>query len=156
MSLVKWAFIALLLLPLAEIIVFVLVASLIGWVWTVCLFLATSVIGLFVLRRAGRRNLDRLRSQVSRDGFAALRLGQPGVGAMLGGILLVFPGFITDVLGALLLVPAFGRRLGAMFSRASDKRGGTPRASIVDLTPQEWRQVSEKSIEDRHAGRQIP
>jgi UPF0716 protein FxsA len=59
MSLVKWIFVGLLLLPAAEIAVFVLFAMLIGWLWTILLFLATSAVGIWLLRRSGRDNLDR-------------------------------------------------------------------------------------------------
>jgi UPF0716 protein FxsA len=156
MSLVKWAFIGLLLLPLAEIAAFILIAFVIGWFWAVCLFLATTIAGLFVLKRAGRRDLDKLRSQMSRDGFGAVRLGSPGVGSVVGGILLVFPGFITDLAGALLLVPAIRRRLGGIIVRAFEKRHGPQRQSVVDLTPQEWRQVSETSVDDRRGGKRLP
>src|SRR6266704_1197257 len=62
MSLVKWAFIGVLLLPAAEFAAFVLVALAIGWLWAALLFLGTTAIGLQVLRRAGRRDFDRFRS----------------------------------------------------------------------------------------------
>src|SRR5688500_2055528 len=156
MSLVKWAFIALLLLPLLEIAAFVLIAFAIGWFWATCLFLATTVVGLFVLKRASRRDLDRLRSKVSRDGFDAMNLSRPGGGALFGGILLIFPGFITDVVGALLLVPAIRRRLGAMIAHRFETRRDARQPSVIDLTPQEWRQVSQKSIEDGPTEKRVP
>ena len=68
---------------------------------------------------------------------------------MLGGILLVFPGFITDVLGALLLVPAVRRQLRAADRAARARNARRQRdPSVIDLTPKEWRQVSEKPIKD--------
>ena len=148
MSLVKWAFIGLILLPLAEIVAFILIAIVIGWFWALCLFLATTLAGLLVLRRAGRRDFDRLRAEFARDGFAAARLDGPNLGPIVGGILLVFPGFITDLLGALLLVPAIRRRLGAIVRGTTARQRDPQRPSVIDLTPEEWRQVSEKAIED--------
>src|SRR5687768_7828912 len=109
MSLVKWGFIGLILLPIAEFAAFVVVALLIGWFWTACLFLATTAIGLLILRRSGRRDIERFREAFAADGIYAIHLDSPGLGPMLGGILLVFPGFITDLLGALLLIPAIRR-----------------------------------------------
>jgi UPF0716 family protein affecting phage T7 exclusion len=47
MSLVKWAFIIFVTLPAAELGAFVLVALMIGWLWTVVLFLATSLAASF-------------------------------------------------------------------------------------------------------------
>jgi UPF0716 protein FxsA len=148
MSLVKWGFIVLLLLPVAEVATFIVVALLIGWFWAVCLFLATSVIGLLLLRRSGRRNVERLRAGVAEHGLSAIHLESPGFGSMLGAILLVFPGFITDVAGLLLLVPGVRRQLRAALGRAADTRRRQRDPALVDLTPTEWRQVQEKSIED--------
>jgi UPF0716 protein FxsA len=155
MSLVKWAFIGLLLLPLAEIMAFILIAVVIGWLWTICLFLATTLVGIAVLKRAGRRDLDRLRTGLARDGAAAVRLDSPSLGPLIGGILLVFPGFITDLVGILLLVPAVRRCLGTVMRRTLERRHGPQKQSVVDLTPEEWHQVSEKSIEDGQPHKRI-
>src|SRR5262249_32144140 len=109
MSLVKWTFIGLAALPAAEFLALILVAALIGWLWTAALFVGTSVIGVLLLRKSGRADLDRVRRAFARDGFRAIHLETPGVASVIGGILLVFPGFITDILGAALYVPALRR-----------------------------------------------
>ena len=109
MSLVKWIFIGLLALPAAEVLAFILVASVIGWGWAAILFVATSVAGVLLLRRSGRADFERLRASFAREGIRAVHLETPGVGTMLGGILLTFPGFITDLLGAALFMPAVRR-----------------------------------------------
>ena len=57
MSLVKWTFIGLIALPAAELLAFVMVASLIGWLRTAALFIATSVVGVLLLRKSGRADL---------------------------------------------------------------------------------------------------
>jgi UPF0716 protein FxsA len=146
MSLLKWGFIGLILLPFAEVATFAAVVIAAGWLWAFCLFLATTILGLALLRRSGRRDIDRMRDAWRRDGLRALHLEGPGIGSMLGGILLVFPGFITDVLGLLLLVPAIRRRLRARFARASDGRRQRSSTAVVDLTSKEWHQVSDKPL----------
>jgi UPF0716 protein FxsA len=149
MSLVKWGFIALLALPAAEIIVFVLVALAIGWQWTIILFLATSFIGFMVLKRSGRTELARFRSSVAGQGAAAIHFEAPGLAAMIAGILLVFPGFITDVAGALLLLPPVRRWIGATIGRAVHKQQPQPRGQpVVDLPPDQWHQVPDAMIDD--------
>jgi UPF0716 protein FxsA len=148
MSLVKWAFVGLFLLPAAEIAAFLVIVLSIGWLGAICLFLATTILGVFVLQRSGRRDFDRLQTRISRDGLAAIRLDSAGVGFLMGGILLLFPGFITDIIGALLLVPALQRKIAATIGRASDARRRNTRPAVVDLTPEEWRQVSETAIDD--------
>ena len=62
---VKWIIIAVLLLPVAEIATFVLVALLIGFGWAFLLMLATTLAGFVVLKRAGR------------GGFATFRARSP-------------------------------------------------------------------------------
>ena len=116
MSLVKWTLIGLLVLPAAELLAFLLMAALIGWWWAAGLFIATSIVGVLLLRRFGRADLDRLRTAFARDGIRALHLETPGMATMLGGILLIFPGFITDLLGAALLLPAVRRWAAARFA----------------------------------------
>src|ERR1700745_908643 len=77
MSLVKWTLIGLLVLPAAELFAFFLIAALIGWFLGAGLFIATSIVGVLLLRRFGRADLDRLRSAFARDGIRALHLETP-------------------------------------------------------------------------------
>jgi UPF0716 protein FxsA len=143
MSLVKWAFIGVLLLPAAEFVAFALVALAIGWLWAALLFLGTTAIGLLVLRRAGRRDFDRFRSTLGAQGIKSINLETPGLATMMGGILLVLPGFITDVAGALLLFPLTRRFIGAAIARAVKKQRAASQPDVVDLAPDEWHQISE-------------
>src|SRR5260370_3259783 len=133
MSLVKWAFIGLLVLPAAEMIGFLLVAALIGWLWAGIAFVATSVMGVILLRRSGRRDLARLADALRNDGISALHLDSPGVAPMLGTILLVFPGFITDVLGGALFLPVFRRSAAGALAKTAQKRDRGPQDNIIDL-----------------------
>jgi UPF0716 protein FxsA len=145
MSLVKWGFIGLLLLPAAELATFLLVAALIGWLAAAMLFVATSVVGVLLLRHSGRDNLGRLRAAFAQDGFRAVHLETPGVAAMLGGILLVFPGFITDILGAALFLPPLRRWFTGMLTRsAAARRRQSQDNRIIDLEPSEWRQLPDQ------------
>ena len=57
MSLVKWTFLGLLVLPMAEMAALILVAWAIGWSWAFALFIGTSVLGLLLLRKSGRGHL---------------------------------------------------------------------------------------------------
>ena len=150
MSLVKWAFIIFVTLPAAELGAFVLVALMIGWLWTVVLFLATSLAGIFLLRRYGRSDLGRFRDARASDGLRAVHLETPGFAAMLGGILLVFPGFITDLIGAALLVPSFRRWASAMLRNlARKRRRGRHDAPVIDLEPDQWHRLPDRSPKGR-------
>jgi UPF0716 protein FxsA len=150
MSLVKWTFIGLVLLPAAEIGAFVLVAAMIGWLWTIVLFLATSLAGVMLLRRSGRGDLDRIRAALAKEGLRAVHLETPGFATIFGGILLVFPGFITDVLGLALLVPRFRRWASSMLAKTVRKRRRRrDAATVIDLAPDEWHQIPDRRPKSR-------
>jgi UPF0716 protein FxsA len=145
MSLVKWTLIGLLVLPAAELFAFFLMAALIGWLWAAGLFIATSIAGVLLLRRFGRADLDRLRTAFARDGIRALHLETPGMATMLGGILLIFPGFITDLLGTALLLPAVRRWAAAKFAMFARSSRRTPRDDgVIELEPGEWHQIPDR------------
>jgi len=150
MSLVKWTFIGLIALPAAELLAFVMVASLIGWLRTAALFIATSVVGVLLLRKSGRADLARFRAAFAQQGLRAVHLETPGVATMLGGILLTFPGFITDAVGAALFVPLVrGWAAGKLATLARGRgRHGRNDDRVIDLEPDQWHQIS-----DRRRGR---
>ena len=150
MSLVKWTFIGLIALPAAELVAFVMVASLIGWVRTAALFIATSVVGVLLLRKSGRADLARFRAAFAQQGLRAVHLETPGFATMLGGILLTFPGFITDAVGAALFVPLVrGWAAGKLATLARGRgRHGRNDDRVIDLEPDQWHQIS-----DRRRGR---
>jgi len=95
------------LLALAEVVVFVLIASWIGVGWTLLAMLATSALGWALLARQGTRALTELRDRV-RDPAAprptGRALGDAGLIAV-GGLLMVLPGFLGDLVGLLCLLP---------------------------------------------------
>lgn len=92
------------LFALAEVVVFVLVAQWIGAGATVLAALATSALGWVLLARQGTKALIDLRESARRRRAAGKELGDAGLVAV-GGLLMVLPGFIGDVLGLLCLLP---------------------------------------------------
>ena len=147
MSLVKWAIFGLLMLPFAEIAVFVAVVVKLGFLAALALTLLTSFLGMAVLRNAGSHNVQRMRSVFGEGTISRVELDGPGVLTALGGGLLVLPGFITDAIGALLLLPQTRRLLAAALRRAvgrADHASGRPQ--VVDLAPDQWERVPEERI----------
>jgi UPF0716 protein FxsA len=142
MSLVKWTFIGLLALPAAEIALFLMVAALVGWFWVCILFVATSAIGIFLLRRSGRSDLGRVADGLAKEGWRGVNRNTQGLANVLGAFLLVLPGFITDLAGAALFIPAV-RRWGARVMAGMAQKPKL-REDVIDLEPGEWRRIPEK------------
>jgi UPF0716 protein FxsA len=87
-----------------EVFAFVEVGRAIGWLLAVVLLFGTSVLGVRLLRIQGRSAIERVSLAVS-EHRAPARAAIDGALGFLGCMLLVVPGFVTDVLGALLLFP---------------------------------------------------
>ena len=100
-----WVVVGLGVLAVAEIALLVWVAGEIGVGWTLLVLLALAAIGGFLLRREGARAWASLRDAQG-DADAMGRKVSDAALVLVGGLLLMLPGFVTDVLGILCLVPA--------------------------------------------------
>lgn len=111
--------------PIAEIYLIVRVGGLIGLWPTVLLLLASSVAGALLLRHQGRAAMDAFRSALDQGRIPA-REAFDGALVIFGGALLLTPGFLTDLLGLLLLLPPtrdLFRALGTRLARSRIKLG---------------------------------
>src|SRR5256714_13916984 len=107
--------------PLAELYVILKVAdSLLGWPLTIALLAADSLLGSWLLRSQGRAVWNRF-NEALRAGRVPHNEVIDGVLVIFGGAFLITPGFITDVLGLVLLVPPT-RRLVRLAARRSLER----------------------------------
>jgi UPF0716 protein FxsA len=141
----RWVLAGLLILPVAELAVFLAVAAEIGVLAALSLVLMTSLAGAGVIRGAGRGATARLRTRMGQN---PLEAATPGVFTVLAGFLLLVPGFLTDIAGIALLMPAVQRRILARLFASLGKR--RPKAgSIVELEPDEWRRVADEDTEKR-------
>jgi UPF0716 protein FxsA len=92
------------LTALAELVVFLLVAAWIGLGWTIVATLVTSALGWVLLASQGRRTLADLRRRAQSREAAGRELGDAGLIAV-GGLLMVLPGFLGDLIGLFCLLP---------------------------------------------------
>jgi len=90
--------------PLVELFVIIQVGQVIGAWWTIAILLAGSILGSLLLRSQGRGVWRRFNA-VMGEGRVPHREILDGVMIILGGALLLTPGFLTDVFGLLLLAP---------------------------------------------------
>jgi len=98
-------------IPLIEIYLFIQVGGAIG-VWsTIGLVVLTAFIGTALLRQQGLATLARAQSQLDQQQLPMRELFD-GVCLLVGGLLLLTPGFLTDALGFALLIPPLRAILG--------------------------------------------
>lgn len=99
--------------PIVEIYVIIQVGSLIGVVPTIALLIADAVLGSLLLRHQGRGAWRRFNEAIAQRRFPGREVAD-GLLIAIGGTLLLTPGFVTDIFGAIFLIPptrAIVRRL---------------------------------------------
>jgi UPF0716 protein FxsA len=142
---VKWIIIAILLLPLAELGAFILVAAILGLGVAFLLMLATTLAGFLVLRQAGRGSIARFRVAVADSDVAGFQAHTGGFLTILAGLLLFLPGFLTDLAGAVLLSRTFRRWV---------RRRQPGDRSTIDLAPGEWRHLPDRELPRKSRNRE--
>lgn len=108
-------FLFLLLWPLVEIGLFVTLGGALGLWLTLLVVIGTGVLGVAILQRLGLRSAERLRAEMDRMRDPVGTAGDSALLA-LASLLLILPGFFTDALGALLLIPALRRLIVAQIA----------------------------------------
>ena len=129
-------------LPLAELYLILKVGDLIGVPLTILLLAADSVIGSLLLRSQGRAAWRRLNEALA-TGRIPHREVQDGALVVFGGAFLITPGFITDVIGLLMLLPPtrplVRRLVMRALTRRAERRMARPRGdSDVEGTATEY------------------
>ena len=97
-------------IPLVEIYFMIKVGAVIGAFSTVVLILITAVLGASIARYQGLVTLQRVQATVARGEAPAIEMLE-GVILFISAVLLLVPGFVTDVIGFACLVPPFRRRI---------------------------------------------
>jgi UPF0716 protein FxsA len=152
-----WLFALLVALPLIEIGLFVTLGGAIGLWGTLAWVIGTGFAGVALIRAQGMRGLVDVRRETD---LIRHPMGPLAHGALkvLAGILLILPGFLTDALGLLLLIPPLRSLLiAALAARIKTVGAGMPRreatAEVIEaeytvITPEE----SEKPRSDAPSG----
>lgn len=138
MTLLRGLIIAILALVLLEIAAFAIIAAAIGPGLGLLFLAALSACGALVIRYGGTARTARLRIATGRSWLAMLDIGNLRGRILVAGFLLLVPGFITGVLGIVVLAASLPHAFGAGRSRnfvAND--------NVVDLAPEDWRHVGD-------------
>lgn len=92
------------IVPLIELYILIKIGSYIGGLNTVLLVVATALLGAFLARLEGLRTLQQIQSSLSQGQIPAEELID-GVLILVGGIMLITPGVLTDLFALVLLFP---------------------------------------------------
>lgn len=133
------------LVPIAELAIIIQVGQTVGIAWTVAILVADSVLGSLLMRTQGRATWRRFNEALQSGRVPANEVLDGGL-VIFGGACLLTPGFITDLLGLLLLVPPtravvrrlLVRRFALRMVDGMTRGGSVPAESdVVDSTARE-------------------
>ncbi|MEN2765584.1 FxsA family protein [Ornithinibacillus xuwenensis] len=121
----RWLFLAFLIVPAAEIGVFIWAGGIIGPWWVVFLILLTGLVGVALAKKEGIQTWNRAQRALSL-GQVPTREILDGICIFTGGVFLFTPGFITDITGFVLVFPGtrdiFKRLLSKVFKKMIDHK----------------------------------
>lgn len=121
-----------LLVPLIEIYFLIQVGEVIGAAWTIFAVVATAVIGAGLLRMQGINTLQRAQLSMAQGQIPAIAMLE-GVALLFSGAMLLTPGFFTDIIGFILLVPFFRQSLiKSVFSKGNFVFHGQTDSTIIE------------------------
>ena len=112
MNIRQWFLVAIVALPLVELYLLIKLFGVLGFITTLALLLGAASLGMSLLRSQGLSTWMKVQHALARGETPALEMLESGLVA-LGGMLLVIPGMLSDILGLACLIPASRRRWAA-------------------------------------------
>jgi len=139
-----WLFLAFVAVPILEISLFIQVGGAIGLWPTLAIVILTALAGTSLMRRQGLMTLNRLQSTLATGDNPADPMVQ-GAMILVAGVLLLTPGFFTDSVGFLLLIPPVRR---VIIKWASERLAhGTASFQAQGTSYQQPRQSGDQTID---------
>ena len=125
--------------PLVELYLLINIGAVIGALPTIGLIILTAIVGAALLRHQGLVTLHRFRATLDEGYLPAMELVE-GVALLIGGVLLLTPGFVTDAIGFLFLLPTTRK---AMF------KAGVKRMRVSQNTQAKGRVIEGEIVDKR-------
>ena len=128
-------FILLFLMPFLEIFLIIEIGQHFGAMKTIIMILATAILGAVLVRIEGLSTLSRIKNSVQRGELPTIELISGGI-LIISAVVLLTPGFITDVLGLVLMSPSLRRRVASMVAQKlftrQERSSGANSGKIID------------------------
>lgn len=134
-----YLFLLFIVMPILEIALLIQVGQSIGAGLTILIVILTALLGTAMLKRQGMATLAKAQSRMQSGEMPAQQLLE-GLLLVIGGVLLLTPGFVTDAFGFLCLIPSTREYLARQLARRSVGNigvfmGGGPSASRPSYGP---------------------
>ncbi len=100
----RWVFLALLVVPIVEIAAIIAVGRVIGGWQTLLLLVLESLLGAWIVKREGSRTWTALQDALRSGRMPSRQLSDAAL-VLIGGTLLLTPGFVTDIFGFFFILP---------------------------------------------------
>ncbi|RUO24102.1 hypothetical protein CWE09_13240 [Aliidiomarina minuta] len=141
-------------LPIIEIAVLLQIGSWLGGWTTLFLIILTAVAGASLVRQQGMQNWMRAQQRMASGEMPGIEMAN-GILIFVAGIVLITPGFVTDAVGLLLLLPVTRAPIARALMKKLLVRGGQPGAGgFAHFQFQQRRQSGQQSPFGRQPGQQ--
>ena len=123
---------------IGEYIAFIYIISLIGLSGALLIGIASFLIGINTLRHLGLAAFSRMRQNAHPS-----EKGLDSTIHAVGALLLIIPGFLSDVIGLTLLAPSLRGLVATAFKKPLSKTRANRNPDIIDLDESDWRHIDE-------------
>lgn len=122
------------LVPLIELYLLIAIGGQVGVLPTIGMIAVTGMLGAYLAKREGRRALASYRESLAKG-----RLPEDGIVSglliLVGGVLLIAPGVLTDLVGLALMIPPIRRGVAKLIVARAEKRIASGELHVMHLGP---------------------
>ncbi|WP_144493661.1 FxsA family protein [Bacillus pumilus] len=126
----KYLLLLLILFPAVEISLFLISSKIIGILPTMLLIVVTSALGAYFARKQGIEAFQKVQRDLQYSKMPRVTIVD-GFCILIGGLLLLIPGFLSDIIGALLLIPMTRKQIKPLFERWLRNMSNRNRYTII-------------------------
>ncbi|MFC7061549.1 FxsA family protein [Halobacillus seohaensis] len=116
----RWLLLLILIVPALEIGLLIWAGNLIGPWWVILLIISTGVLGAWLAKQQGLETIHNVQNSMSHQQLPGDALID-GACILVGGAVLLTPGFITDAIGFMLLIPSTRKPLKRVIRKVIEK-----------------------------------
>ncbi|MCY7617720.1 MULTISPECIES: FxsA family protein [Bacillus] len=126
----KYLLLLLILFPALEISLFLISSKIIGILPTMLMIVLTSALGAYFARKQGIEAFQKVQRDLQYGKMPGVTIVD-GFCILIGGLLLLIPGFLSDIIGALLLIPMTRKQIKPLFERWLRNMSNRNRYTII-------------------------